>query len=316
MGCATQDSKIYSNKIVNYGTTATYAQNNGIQIGGGTSGKCYNNFVANGTGNGIAIFGLGGNDFYNNVIINSGLNFFPDDKTQRVHGIYCDDRNPTPNSSFNFFNNTIVSPKTDGIRFVSKMSANNKFYNNLIVKPGSLGTYPTNSKQNSFINIAAVDGVSADLSNNLYSNNFSNLKLTDTVNNDFRLQIGSPAINSGMDVSGLGVNHDFEGNLRPLLGDFDIGAFEFNDQINQISRKASLSDMSVFLHPAYDFVTLFNIDLSHTLKIEIINLQGKIIKTINQPSKNKIAQGILPSGMYLIKVYSVNSTKFLKLLKK
>jgi len=130
IGCAAEDCEIYGNRVLNYGVDGTAAQNNGIQIGGGTTGKCYNNYIANGTGNGIIIFGTGNNDFFNNIIVNAGLNYYPNDVTKRVYGMFCDDRTTISGRSFNFYNNTIISPKTDGIRFMSLQSENNKFYNN------------------------------------------------------------------------------------------------------------------------------------------------------------------------------------------
>ena len=155
VGCATRDCEIFGNRILNYGVVSINSQNSGIQIGGGTTGKCYNNYIANGTGNGISILGTDNNSFYNNVIINPGLNFYPAEITQRVYGIFCDDRTTVPGRSFNFYNNTIIHPKTEGIRFYSAMSKSNTFCNNLIVEPGSLGRYSPSSLQNSFISTAA-----------------------------------------------------------------------------------------------------------------------------------------------------------------
>ena len=46
---------------------------------------------------------------------------------------------------------------------------------------------------------------------------------------DFRLAEGSRAIDAGRDLASLGVDHDHDGNARPLGGAFDIGAYEFGE---------------------------------------------------------------------------------------
>ena len=63
----------------------------GILIGGGTTGQCFNNFIANGKGNGIEIHGIGGIHVFNNIIINPGVTFRPDDLTLFKHGIFVSD---------------------------------------------------------------------------------------------------------------------------------------------------------------------------------------------------------------------------------
>ena len=141
VGCATSDCEIYGNRITNYGFKNEKNQNFGIIIAGGTTGKCYNNFILNGTGNGINVFGLGNNTIYNNIIVNAGHSFAESGETTNAIGIFCDDRSTLNGASFNFFNNTIISPKGDGIRFYSTKSKNSIIANNLILKPGSLGSY-------------------------------------------------------------------------------------------------------------------------------------------------------------------------------
>ena len=219
VGCATRDCEIFGNRITNYGVVSLNGQNSGIQISEGTTGKCYNNYIANGTGNGISILGTDNNSFFNNVIINPGLNFYPTDNTLRVYGIFCDDRTTVSGRSFNFYNNTIIHPKTDGIRFYSAMSKSNTFYNNLIAEPGSLGRYSSSSLQNSFINTGSSTSVL--LSNNYYDSIMSEMHFVDTLHNNYRLLSSSPAID-------YGIIFDFDNNTRPAGNGFDAGAFEYH----------------------------------------------------------------------------------------
>jgi len=53
-----------------------------------------------------------------------------------------------------------------------------------------------------------------------------NPRFVDETHGDFRLAKGSPAINSGVDVSDT-IASDLEGNQRPAFKAFDIGAYEF-----------------------------------------------------------------------------------------
>lgn len=306
VGCATDDCEIYGNRVTNYGVDALSTQNSGIQISGGTTGKCYNNYVANGTGNGIFVMGLGNNDIFNNVIVNAGYNYYPSDPVKRVHGILCDDRTTIQGRSFNFYNNTIVSPKTDGIRFMSTQSVNNKFYNNLILKPGSLGSYNQYSKENSYINVGSKSGISAILSNNYFDTNMVAVQFADSAANDFRINANSSVIDAGLDLSTYGVNFDFNNALRPVGKSFDIGAFE--RQI--VSGIDDISDISrfVFLYPnpcAGQFNIIFSNANYSTYRIIFYNVQGKDVLTMERnvgdttvDLHDKIAKGI-----YLVKIF-------------
>lgn len=227
VGCATADCEVYGNKVTNYGTAKVGAQQTGIQIGGGTTGKCYNNKIINGSGMGIAVFGIGNNDIYNNIVVNAGYNYYPNDSTVRIYGIYCDDRATIPGSSFNFYNNTIVNSKSDGIRFTSIASRNNRFYNNIVVHPGSYLSYKKIPAQSGYINTGAKSGVDALIANNYFYKDATQILFADTLNNDYHLTRNSPAIDAGMNLSCFGINIDHENLPRPLGSGFDIGAYEF-----------------------------------------------------------------------------------------
>ena len=82
VGSAISGCEIYSNTVKYPGVTPfANDQDNGIQIGEGTGGKCYNNLVMSAPGNGIIVLGLGDNLVFNNIILNSGDN-----------GIFADSR--------------------------------------------------------------------------------------------------------------------------------------------------------------------------------------------------------------------------------
>lgn len=226
VGCVVEDCEIFDNTVKNYGTGLIDAQNAGIQVGGGTTGKCYNNYIANGSGIGINVFGTGNNLVYNNLIINAGLNYFPGDSTKYVHGIFCSDKSTVPGRFFSFINNTIVNVKTDGIRFKSVLSANNEIRNNIIIHPGSYGWYSNPSY--CYINLMTT--IPVTLSNNYTSRYSKNLNFRDTVNFNFRIRLNSPAKDAGTDVSVMGITYDKDSLFRPYSVAFDIGAFEYHPE--------------------------------------------------------------------------------------
>ncbi|HEY8400718.1 MAG TPA: right-handed parallel beta-helix repeat-containing protein, partial [Cytophagaceae bacterium] len=204
VGCVIRGAKIYNNTIEYYGQSpfANY-QNNGLQIGEGTGGLCYNNVIKNGPGNGMIVLGLGDNVIFNNLIINSGEN-----------GVFVDERY-TPGSNFAFYNNTIVNAGQDGMRFYSEKIPMNTVVNNIIINPGS----------GKFINTS--NGVRLTESNNFTSKNVADVKFVNASAGDYRLQAGSPAIDAGANVASKGVTFDLTGAGRPAGKGFDIGAYEF-----------------------------------------------------------------------------------------
>jgi hypothetical protein len=205
VGGAISGSEVYNNTVKSPGLTPfASAQNNGIQLGEGTGGKCYNNVITNAPGNGIIVLGLGDNLVYNNYIINSG-----------GHGIFADSRY-TPGPNFQFINNTIVNTTLDGIRLNSDKIPMNTVINNVIIKPGSGNA------------IKAINtNVKLTASNNYVGTDVNVLNFVNFSGGDFHLQSSSPLINVGANVSSYGVITDYYGTARPSGSGFDIGATEY-----------------------------------------------------------------------------------------
>jgi len=277
VGSATDDCEIFGNFVTNYGLQNISCQQSGVQLGGGTTGKCYNNYIAEGTGNGMSIFGLGNNDIYNNIILNPGNNFnTTEDKN--IHGIFVDDRATIPGSSFNFYNNTIVNPKADGIRFYSVMSKNNKFHNNIIINPGSFKNYSKFSKESPYINIGSKTGIDAIISNNFLDVNADKIQFEDIENNNYKLASSSPALEAGLDLSNYGVETDFENNTRPIGRGYDLGAYQRAGGTNTSLESNTVADFAVYPNPCRG---KFNISRNESSKVDvtIYNIQGKVVQT-------------------------------------
>jgi len=225
--CATEGAEVYNNSIENYGLAPFSSdQNNGLILGGGTSGLCYNNYIRQKPGVpgvGMAVFALGGNIIFNNIIVDA-----------QSHGIYCGPKASTPGRNFTFINNTIINPKLDGIRFESVNAQNSKFYNNIIVNPGTYDTYQNASfcakGIDAFIYAnCKLNGESYDSANNLFTRNINSVGFVDPANYDFRLKSTSRVIDLGMDVSSYGVNFDYYKLARPSNLLYDKGATEYQN---------------------------------------------------------------------------------------
>lgn len=205
VGGAVSGCEVYNNVVKTPGIKPfASAQNNGIQLGEGTGGKCYNNLIKDAPGNGIIVLGLGDNLVFNNIIIRAN-----------GHGIFADSRY-TPGQNFAFINNTIVSPAMSGIRLNSTSIPMNTAVNNVIINPGS-GQYI--SKMNSSVKLTS--------SNNYQGSDLSECAFVNFAGDDFHLQGKSPLINAGANVLSYGIVFDYYKKLRPSGLSYDIGATEY-----------------------------------------------------------------------------------------
>jgi hypothetical protein len=313
VGSATEDCKIYGNTITNYGIASQNSQNSGIQIGGGTTGSCFNNAIMNGSGNGITVFGLGNNFIYNNVIVNAGsLNSKMGDLSS-INGIFCDDRSTIPYLSFNLINNTIISPMSDGIRIYSNQSRNNKIYNNLILNPGSYGNYQNILQSYIFYN----SDVDVNISNNFFSQILLPLFRADSLNTIYKLTSNLPINFMGKDVSLLGIDHDYFNNPRPKGENPDIGAFQFN--INK-SFIPNHNDSAIFIYPNPNNgeFSIINKGKETIKKIALLTVNGKNLFEKHSIYSSNIIPFFLPNminkGIYILQIETEIRKCYLKLV--
>lgn len=215
VGCGIEGTEIYNNTIKNYGQANQRHQNNGMQIGAGTGGLVYNNFIKHGPGNGLIMMGTGDNVIYNNIIVDAGEN-----------GIFADERY-TPGEGFKFINNTILSPKLDGIRLYADKVPMNAVLNNIIANPGSYGSYSgKRTNADAFVYLLNSD-VKVNMNNNLFVKSEDEINFIDATNENYRLAAGSPAINFGLDISKFRIEEDFYKSNRLRGNAYDAGASEF-----------------------------------------------------------------------------------------
>lgn len=215
LGCATKGASIHGNTVENYGLANKQAQNNGIQIGTGTGGLCYNNLIKGGTGNGLIVLGQGDNVIYNNVIEDAG-NF----------GVFCDERY-APGPGFKFLNNTILNPKSDGIRIYADLVPMNVIVNNMIINPGSYSTYTyPRSPEDAFI-YKLNDNVKIEMANNYFAIDSASFQLEGFIDSQYRTTMNCPVVDKGADISVYhNINTDFYFKPRLKGMAYDIGAVE------------------------------------------------------------------------------------------
>ncbi|AYL96710.1 right-handed parallel beta-helix repeat-containing protein [Mucilaginibacter celer] len=205
VGSATSGCIIYGNNVNHPGISPFSAyQDNGIQIGEGTGGKCYNNVVKNAPGNGIIVLGLGDNLVYNNYILNS-----------KSYGIFADSRY-TPGPNFQFINNTVVGSLLGGIKLNSETIPMNTVINNAFIQPAGVQAI---IKKSSDVKLTAL--------NNYVGTNVNDCKFLNYNGGNFRLQASSPFIDKGTDVAVYGVQIDYYGKDRDNGEGVDVGATEY-----------------------------------------------------------------------------------------
>lgn len=223
-----KECRIYENQIRNDSYRQTVHQMSGIMIGSGCVADCYNNFISDGMGSGIECYGTGGQWLFNNIIVNAGRDYFPQDPTMRKYGIYVADKATLMDSSFYLLHNTIINPKTDGIRFASTISRGNKIINNIIVNPGAFAYYaesPAHDRGEDAYVMLSEANVDAEIAHNFFSRTLDAVQFINPLQNDFRLSRLSPAVDAGHPV---GVLFDYRNLLRPQQQAPDLGAMEFD----------------------------------------------------------------------------------------
>jgi hypothetical protein len=214
LGSSPVGSEIYGNHIENYGVKNINAQNNGIQLGEGTVGECYGNFIKGGKGTGIIIIGNGKNLVHDNVIVNAGQD-----------GIFCDDR--VNGEGFVFTNNTIIRPGLNGIRLYADQVTMSKIQNNIIIAPGNYNklVYPRKKEEAYVYKLSS--NVKVQILNNYQSLDINGPKFAGYSTDNYALTTSSTnVLNKGTSISTFGIPEDYANKARVKGTAVDIGAYE------------------------------------------------------------------------------------------
>jgi len=278
----------HDNLITNFGYANQTQHQAGIIVGALTHGRVYRNRVINGTGNALQVFGAGESFIYNNIFANAGY----DGTSGGQNAVLMDDRPipaGTPGQKVNLVNNTIINPKRNGISYYDdygSVVSGGIIANNLITQPGFLPSP-----------VAYIDlqnSVPVTVTNNLSLATTDLGKFANAAGGDYHLLTGSPAINTGINTSAYGVTTDYDGNVRPSGGTYDIGAYEFTGTtaasvgMRSFATASALTDsldagvsenLNVYPNPARDVVNI-NWSSSYTgsVTFSLLDATGRTMK--------------------------------------
>jgi Secretion system C-terminal sorting domain/Right handed beta helix region len=313
--------RIFNNKVTFDSEAEMPNQMSGILIGGGSACDCNNNLIADGKGDGIEDHGLAGRIF-NNIIVNAGKTYLPNDLTKMKYGIFISDVSALKDSAFTICFNDIIDPKSDGIRFQSIRSRHNRIFSNLIINPGNYNLYEhdntTFSGRDAYVMIPNRNS-DVKLQNNLFSLNIQDIKIS---LNDYSILAGSPLINTGISDQ-FNLLFDFYDRRRPVGGLYDIGAIEYNGGADTLLHTFRENPV-LFPNPAYSVLNIKYLDLDN--KKTVTNIYSAGGKLVLQQAKEPIQPGLqelhidvrkLQRGIYFYTVQDENkkiaSGKFIKL---
>ena len=319
---ATHNCQVYDNIILFDSQAEVLSQMSGIILGGGSKCDCYNNYISDGKGDGIENHGLGGNRIFNNIVVNAGKTYLADDLSgpKMKHGIYVTDISVQKDSSFFIQNNTIINPKSDGIRFSSIVSRKSLISSNVNINPGNFDYYDNDNTHFTGMesNVMLQDN-SSDilLKNNYFARNLTNSGLLP----DFSLDKNSPLIDAGY-ANQPKIGFDFKYHIRRSDNPPDIGAYEYDTQTGLPQQTKRVSSLILFPNPVKTELTIkFNPNYLGNTVLLVYNIAGlqvfrkEITGLSNESQSLSINVGSLVPGVYLYSVKTGNqldSGKFLK----
>ena len=310
---ASKNCQIYNDSIINDSQAEVSSQMSGIIMGGGSKCDCFNNFISDGKGDGIENHGLGGTNIYNNIIVNAGISYYPNDPTKMKHGIFISDVSVMKDSSFNIIFNNIINAKTDGIRFQSINSKNNLIASNLIFHSG---TYNIPSLIDNYVVIPnALSDVL--LKNNFFTKNIQDAGISLT---DYTILPGSPLIKKAY-YNNMGVQFDFKYTPRPTGVISDIGAIMHDAGIDTLSSLSNESAL-LFPNPANNLLTIRCLSLTTgMIEFLVYNLTGELVlqqaRQIYTPGVQEFQVTVdkLASGVFIYSIQKgkqISNGKFIK----
>lgn len=218
VGCSTEDTLIFNNYISNvgYNPFQPYAGHvMGIQLGAGTSGYVFNNYIEDAVGAGVFIQSWPTNvenrdvalSVFNNIVRDSGHAVMFNAYTNAVV-----DSNQRFLVEHNTFVNITNSHYFIGYNFDGILNVD--FNNNLYVNELGVSNFSGNPNKLSFNEQGRMEFYVLE-----------NAGFVDPDNGNFNLQTSSPAVGAGVDVSVSDAILDMNGNARTTS--FDVGALQF-----------------------------------------------------------------------------------------
>ncbi|MFA4831517.1 MAG: right-handed parallel beta-helix repeat-containing protein [Patescibacteria group bacterium] len=239
-GIYVSNSNISPDNPIVRGNISYGNKQNGIQLNGdcGTTptdgwidgGSIEGNTVYNNGWKGLSIISVRNAIIQNNVIYNNGLN---GGSAGAIHLVAETGANCTayPSNNNIVVNNTVNETAIAGIRITH--GANNVIFNNILISP------------NPYVNetgLLEYHDAASSIERTSASGLFVNTNL-----NDYRLSLGSPAINIGKLIyqGELAPATDFDGLSRPSGAYIDAGAYEYLETLFDTTSPAPPTGLSV-----------------------------------------------------------------------
>ncbi len=310
---ATSDCEIHHNTLTDCSYRMVTSQMSGIMIGGGTQAKCYNNKIIDPYTTGIVVLGKGGTKIFNNLIIRPAKRYYPDSVALREYGIYVADKTFDDQSYDGIFNNTIIQPKSDGIRIVNSVHFPVRIFNNSVIDPGAFDVYEhDNTDREGKDSYVYDDGHFGNIvaSNNYFGRSLDTARFVNVAGNNFRLQLISPMVNSGKSLIDEGVIMDLDDRARPVAGVFDVGAYEYSPSqtVGYVEEVADFTLGSLTVDPSRQLIV--NVVGSRGMKVNL-SLIDRLGRVIYQQQGLEISMGnnklTLPannSGLVILTIQS------------
>jgi hypothetical protein len=197
---AVQDVEVHHNRIKEYGLANRGGQDSGLSLGGGTTGRWYNNTLrdsSGGAGASVFIAGQGDIQIFNNEMVDTA-------------GVYVHRAVP-PGTEVKILNNTFVATRAQGVRSAITHDGIRVHNNILVLQPG----------------VCSLCGSGITASHNLVDtiDHIGWFRFVDVARGNYHLTASSPARDAGLDFSAFFL-FDIDDQARND-GRFDIGADEY-----------------------------------------------------------------------------------------
>lgn len=307
-----------------YGNNGTGIHMNGDLSSGGdgiiSDAQVYGNILHdNNRAAGINMDGLQDPIIYNNLIYNNhfaqGIALFQQDGAIVTNGA-------------KIFNNTIIVPSDGrwGILVQNGANVNTEIYNNIIINQHTwrgciaveniaqftcdyniLNDKMSDSGDGSTINLTTWQNLGFDNHSQL-AGDLTSIFVNPTTNN-YQLINGSQAIDIGTNLVSSIVTDDLNGNTRPIGFDYDIGAYEYSNNLSTADN--SFGNLHLFPNPVKDILTI-NLANQSFNSYKIYNLTGQIVLNYTQNNQNQINVSTLENGIYFIKITTDNGKSITK----
>lgn len=202
-------------------------------------------------------------------------------------------------------NNTFVNKKTKG-NFIDLNNGTNKLYlkNNILAGAKSGGL---------------ITGTAAiiDTSNNIVTDFISDCGFVDPAVGNYHILSSSKAKDKGININEIVSTYQLkpdkmykdtcEFEIRNVDDKIDIGAFEYYNS----SSSNDMNDtkyLNLFPNPASNFIQFDQVIKGHDYRIFIYNINGNLVKYVHLVNKSVIDISDLPSGQYIIRLITSDSS--------